>query len=810
MIEITVGYVAGFVAAAIVVAQIFCPTAIALILAGFLRDTETVATWNIAGRVLQRTWWPTILQSDSVQSHGARLMISLISWAVPIIAVLIAIAGVVTPLGLYEEIDTLGSRLGSFSYVKDSGSFGAATSQRGLHNFSRTCSWGHSLLDQGPAPCPYSESSVIVSGSNRTLNFTMPFGIDSQINPTAKEIFSSGTKGRTTISNFFDIEWRQLTARRRAFVDNGTEVAVGAYRQLESHIMDPSIKVVEGLIVDAANGGIGFRNHTIPTNIDRGASWSEDLLFVEPITSCVGLNLTLDFEVNYTVPSPSIDNLRLTDRGGFVNINRTYPFYNSENTQANPDLDGRAYKGAWLNNFWTMAYLNVTATSNKTVGRKAWSYVDSHLGKEFPLDVDVLTSYRGLGIGRFGSYLDLNHFTIGANPAANWSNPFGVDDRNFSDVEILCSGAGNADLANISHIYVGCGLLRGVPQRVDGGSKLAVYENHSKWSSPLYSCAAAVRAIVKTVTFTANGTDGLSSLKVTSIMPKKYRSPEDYPLWGMEDSGLSMDGISSIWGIISPEYASRPNISTVKQREFHIPGYSASLSLSELEPSLGSTTYNLPGSDFPSSVMKLLFPYNSNQGALNKEWPFDLAGASNMPIFERWQALSADATGISDVIKLLWTDLAASAVVGTKGTLGSINNVPEDAVEISIQVFGRRIKYHYAFGIPAFLLLLVMLSIMLVLLVTSISQSSTINVLRRRLQQLTVGRILTTILYPESSDLAMSSKEWSSANGSKTVLLNHAPQKAAVAEEENLTKYRADTPAEEVKVGLMTSDRRAE
>ncbi|OBR09521.1 hypothetical protein CH63R_08286 [Colletotrichum higginsianum IMI 349063] len=811
MIELTVGYVAGFIAAAIVVAQIWCPTAIALILAGLLQDTETAATWNIASRVIQRTWWPTILQSDSVLTHGARLKISLISWSVPIIGVLIAITGVVTPLGLYEELDTLDSRVGSFAYLRDTGSFGAGTSERGLHNFSRACSWGHGFT-AGPAPCPYSGNSVLVTGSNGTFNFTMPGGYSSKIAPIVREIFSSGTKGRTTVSNFFDIEWRQITTRPDRIVDNGTEVAVGAYRQLESHIMDPSVKVVEGLVVDAENGGIGLRNHTAPTNVEQGATWFEDLLFIEPIASCVNTNLTLDFEItmNSTVSNVGIDKLRLTDRGGFVNINQTYPTYDHDNAQSNPDLRARAYKAAFLNNAWTMMYLNVTTGKNASEGRKAWSYLDSELGKEFPLAEQALTNYRALGFSsKYGSYLDLLGTSSGRNKAANWSNPFKVTSTDFRGANIICSGAGARDFANISNIYVACGLMRGAPRRVDGGASTALFENHSKWSSSLHSCAAAVRAVVKTVSFSVNGTNGLDSLTVTSISPKEYANPDDTPLWGLEDSGLAMDGISAVWGIISPEYATRPNISTVKQPAFHLPGYSDSLGGATLGGPNGILRYNIPGSDFASGVMETLFGGpTTDGGAMGTGWPFDLVGAANMPVFKRWQALSDDPDRVPEIIKLIWTDVAASAVVGTKGVLGPRNaGAADETVRITVKPVGKRIKYRWAFGIPAFVLLLVMLGIAVALILAAVLKSSTVAVLRHRLQQVTVGRVLTTFLYPEHSNLLMSSKEWSRLNGDKAVDLGGVPQKGSVPQHAvQFSQGQTATPAEEVKVRLMAGE----
>ncbi|WQF90434.1 hypothetical protein CDEST_15448 [Colletotrichum destructivum] len=803
MIEVTIGYVAGFIAAAVVVAQIWCPTIMALVIAGLLRDTETVATWNIASRVLQRTWWPTILASDSVLTHGARFKITLISWAVPSIAVLIAITSIVTPLGLYEQMDTLGTRVGSFAYIKDLSSFGSATSQRGVHDFSRICSWVYVL-----APCPYSENRVMVTSNGTNITVELPYGYSSRVSPIVREIFSSGTTNLTTISNFFDIEWRQLTTTPMLHIDNGTEVPVGLYRQLESHIMDSTITVVEGLVVDGIAGGVGFRNHTIPKNIERGASWSEDLLFIEPIASCVNTNLTLDFEIllnKSSISFSSITNLRLTDRGGFVDMNKTYPSYDRDNAQSNPDLRARAYRAAWLNNALTMQYFNVTTNNSRTTGQRAFSYLDSKLGKEFVLEQNYDTDYRALGFSsNFGNYLDLRD-SYYKDKGAKWLNPFNVTSRDFGIVRLLCSGAGGADFANISNIYVGCGMVRGVPQRVDSGDG-TIFDNHSKWSSSIHACAAALTAVVKTVNFSFDGTrtDGLDGLIITSITNKSYDNPDEFPVWGMEDSGLTLADISPVWGLLSPEYALGPNISTVKQPAFHLPGYSLGSGL-RLDAVTGG---NLPGSNFPLKAMNALFDSDSDEGVFSSSWPFDLRGAANMPVFKRWQALSNDSERIADIIKLVWTDIAASAVVGTKGTLGPGNIAAADkAVTIFIKPTGKRIKYRWVFGIPAFVLLLVMLVVTSAVLLCTAVRASSIAVLRRRLQQLTVGRILTTFLYPEDSNLFMSSKEWSHSNGHKAVSLGTAPRKGSACETTLQSfRHRPETPIDSVVVGLMGGD----
>ncbi|KZL65248.1 hypothetical protein CI238_13372 [Colletotrichum incanum] len=172
--------------------------------------------------------------------------------------------------------------------------------------------------------------------------------------------------------------------------------------------------------------------------------------------------------------------------------------------------------------------------------------------------------------------------------------------------------------------------------------------------------------------------------------------------------------------------------------------------------------------------MGLLF---ENEGVFSSSWPFDLRGAANMP------ALLNDLERVADIIKLVWTDIAASAVVGTKGTLGPGNNAAANkTVTIFIKPTGKRIKYRWVFGIPAFILLLAMLVVTAAMLLYTALRVSSIVVLCRCLQQLTVGRILTTFLYPEDSNLFMSSKEWSHSNGHKTVSLGTVPRKGIVCE----------------------------
>jgi hypothetical protein len=165
-----------------------------------------------------------------------------------------------------------------------------------------------------------------------------------------------------SVSGIFDIQWR-------AYV-NATDVPgligwyIGsAYRQMSMLIPQSKIHIVDGLIVDTIEGGLGFRNHTVPQPLHAyGSEWTEDILFIEPETQCVDMNITFDFQLSLAGSSePAIKNLAVIDHGGFYNLSRTKPSSGTyPNGQGGLDVRQRAYYAAWMANFLTMAFLNLT------------------------------------------------------------------------------------------------------------------------------------------------------------------------------------------------------------------------------------------------------------------------------------------------------------------------------------------------------------------------------------------------------------------------------------------------------------------
>jgi hypothetical protein len=150
-------------------------------------------------------------------------------------------------------------------------------------NLSRVCYTLDFGLFGEPAPCPYSDSVVIITPNSTTdsIHYNYTYGYNITLPGILVDIFSSGTSTNTTpstVSNSFDIRWRQLNTDQDELYQNGSTFFQGTYRQIETLIEDDVVKVVEGLVVDAKSGGLGFRNHTLPSGVGYGAVWGEDLL----------------------------------------------------------------------------------------------------------------------------------------------------------------------------------------------------------------------------------------------------------------------------------------------------------------------------------------------------------------------------------------------------------------------------------------------------------------------------------------------------------------------------------------------------
>ncbi|KAK2801990.1 hypothetical protein FQN50_007548 [Emmonsiellopsis sp. PD_5] len=755
----------------------------------------TISSRTQVGRALHSTYWPLIVGGDSALTSAVNRAVQFEALLRPLALGIIAIAAVVTPLGLYEDIvPSTTTSFQPFQYAQDPSSFGSGTPPRSDLGFNRVC--GNSQY----VACPGSD---LVTTDLKNGTQILPYGYDSRIPGNVTDAFGSGLEGLApTVSGIFDIEWRTYGIDFSERVNNGSRYLIGNYRQAGILALNNAYDIIEGLIVDTKNGGIGFRNHTIPSPLPHGGEWSEDLLFVEPHTQCIDTNLTLDFRIGLNA-SIKAKELVLTDRGGFVNFNTTYPYYDLNDTQSNPDLIGRAYKAAYLNNAQTMMYLNV---SNPNEGNlTAWSYLNSKMNKTFTLEGNMVVDYdRLVTTDKWGSYLltpnALFNTTYNSTTAGDdYPNPWKISSANFSSISTICQGAGGLDLANITNIGVACGMVLGAAIRKDGSRSL-IYEPGTEWTIPLYSCASTSRASIKTVGFRYNGTDGLNSLAIRSIRDKEYQKDEDKPLWGVEHTEQNLDDVQPIWGLVSSKYEGRSDISVLRKESLYLPGF--------LDRFIGGPTqyYNLPGISFHMGAFSTAYQISNSMPT----GVSDYSGATNIAMYAKWQELSDTASSAARIINLVWTDVAANAVVGTKSWFGprKQNDLAKrddhggsprpkegDLVEVPVTVFNRRVKYDLKFAIPAFVALLLAIIVAALSCVLCIFGRARPSRVRKYIFHTAPGRIIASYAYPGQVSQQASSKMWDRAVGSKRIAVGDlAPRSLDTIKMENEASTNMDVP----------------
>ncbi|RPA88871.1 hypothetical protein L873DRAFT_1849572 [Choiromyces venosus 120613-1] len=381
MVDLTVGQVSGIINFCVVIVQFTLPLAFVLILIAFLENENNAVTWSVVGRTLQASMWPSLLSADSASSHGVRKRVIFITTLSTIALIILAVAGVVTPLGLNEEITPSFAEPVAFKYLKYTSTFGQGTNSRDGYVFARLCGW---TLWQN---CPGTFGGY-TSGANETGRYLDgPDGayMDTNVPQNITEIFKSGTSGRgNLVSGPFDVQFRLFTnvkdtdvgnnASKNVPINQGKVHSEGMDATLRSVILDDNYVLVEGLVVDAKTGGVGFRNHSAPANLQYGGTWDESLLWVEPVSSVPNgpdNNFTIDFTV---IANQEIGNVRLTDNGGWANLVRARPDFDRADSQLDVQLWQRAYKGAWMSNVIAASFHNVT--KNMTGLGKSYSLME--------------------------------------------------------------------------------------------------------------------------------------------------------------------------------------------------------------------------------------------------------------------------------------------------------------------------------------------------------------------------------------------------------------------------------------------------
>ncbi|KAJ7201113.1 hypothetical protein GGX14DRAFT_544817 [Mycena pura] len=590
--HITVGEAATVINVIVAFFEYSIALAVVALLVYFTPPVHSALAWNVIGRNLHSSLWPTILRTDSTSARGTGVRVALFTYLLFAVTVLVAVAGVVTPLGLKN-----GPMLSnppqniSTAFIEDTSPLGRATTPSDGFVYSRLCgSWG-------PMSCP----------GNANANTT-------EIAPEIIDRFNNTPYGP------FGMQFRRWYESLKGY---NYSVSIPTFSTTESLILRSGIFAVDGLIVDMDNPGIGLWNHTLPAETHNGGVWSEDMMWLEPVTACVDTNLTLDYTLHAN-DFLEFSHYNITDRGGFFNLTSHYPSLDRDGQNIN--VLQHAYKGAVLSNFFAMESFN-NLTRN-----------ESFYGRTFPTN----ESLTGLSVGTLQLH-DLLYLWSG-------SSDFDSDDR--PDLKTSCQGYGGADSANISNVAVTCNLLITPPTRSDNGDQRRSDDN-STWTQRMYSCASVTRARMQRVEFSFNGTMDLSALSIS-------RSNIDTPvLWASEKTDLNITDIDVFWGRVPDSFEGDDALWTTRSDVFYIPAG-------------GSDVWGVVVSGQPTTLPAIAWnavtTIGSGGGAVTDQSKVaDYTGENNFALLSKFQNLiTVDPTdGAAQILNLIWTDLMANNIRGS-------------------------------------------------------------------------------------------------------------------------------------------------
>lgn len=774
--RLSVGEISTLIAAVVFIARFILPNAFALILVRLLGQQENAATWGFAQRALSNTHWPVMLRTDSMANRAVDTKIRTLNWLQIAFTVILAVAAVLTPAGLYDIIsDGTTTTETNFTRAQDQSVFGFSTQVQNEWPW-RVCSDSYPLNDSilMSVNCPGSDQSFTMThNSSGYFQDWDGSGHLVSVNQSRATIFQSGLRDQQyTVSSFFDIKPRRIKRSVGDYTGNFNGVLpVDTYHFIQSVVDADRYQILEGVIVDAKSGGVGLRNHTVPEHIPFGTSWTEDLLFLDLDVSCVDMNLSLTYDVipvnGSNIAGSSIP-YQLVDDGGFANLDPgLLPMYPPV-TQQDLSLAERTAVTAYWTLYWTMNQpimnLSTSGVPNPTKSRIGQTFMseDKYGAQVTQTDSIAVQPLRDFLVGGI----------LGYNSSDNAT--FGMLNGVYNST-VACTGWAMDYFVNVSSIPIACNLLIGAPLTVNG-EPFDVAEEGMALKRKIYAFSAAIKATIKTVQFTYNGTGEtpLEGLRVLDIQQKNYSDENSMPLWAIETPPLFNGNMHPLWGLVSRDYENVANISTFRSPQAYPVFWPAYEVLTSGTDYIGDNY--LTGSSALSALLDYIKLIDFSTTSIGLDSRF-VNGRNSALMLRRWQSLSKSAESASTIIKLVFTNLAANYLQGGRGWLSEdvvpppFRNLTGTRTSALVPTFNqeRSVRFKWPYGIPAFLSLLLMM--VLILVAIGFAATGSVHRVGRYLSLLSAGRLLTDLL-PEGVNEANYQedyKRWARTTGKRPI-----------------------------------------
>lgn len=319
----------------------------------------------------------------------------------------------------------------------------------------------------------------------------------------------------------------------------------------------------------------------------------------------------------------------------------------------------------------------------------------------------------------------------------------------------------------IGNIAAYCGLILGSSLRSDGlGESMPFHTAGSSWSKPMYSCAMSLKAIIKSVTFSYNTTADFAGLAVRSIEDKKYDNEAEYPIWAVENlSDMGQFWMMPLWGLVSREVAdnfTHDQLRTVQKPFLFLPRRTT---LARATGPSVQSHQNLAGIEFPDAGLDAI--PSMAVGALGT---MDYTGEGNLALAQKWSTLSKSAESMTRALDLVWTDYAANAVVGTKGSPGL---EPGSAILRPVATYRTAIRYDLTYAVPAIMILAILALISALVLASLLLGRTTVAKMKRYLNATSCGRSMVSAKNrpPTAVDNDTPTKEWIESQGRTSIIV---------------------------------------
>lgn len=747
---------------------------------------------SVVNRAISTTIWPHLIRADAVNTLQTSWKARVPSWASTAGAALLVVVGIVTPLGLRDEIVLGESELIEFQYVHDPGPFGSVTMARPHADFTRYCEVGLQINCPGQYQGVYMNEtapgvySSVETDENSTINTTIPANFTT--------MFTSATSDQgNTISGLFDIQFRRWKFNKNGIINKGRPYVQGNSRFTGTLIAQDRVVLVEGLIVDMRkHPGVGFRNHTIPVGLSHGGTWKEDITWTEPVTKCADSNLSIALRSEKTGEEWGTNTtFYIVDRGAFVGLDvsalESPPWTDNQTL----DLFGRAHKAARMQNVFIASSLNLTLPldpSKNILGKMVMKNPGSapvYMYSAQAFDQSMIGELTGIGgappeipaVYAYNSTTPfVNHYPDGFKKLLA---------LNYSAIAGICKGYYNIDNThldlrgnNITYPLVTCGFVLGAPlQKTTENLTISAYTGIEEYQKNLYVCASAIRASVKTVTFLYNGSGArFENLEVVDIADKVYPDEKSKPLWAGEHSYNKVMRFDPLWGIVDDRYENygfKEGFYTTRAEKFWL----------TVTPTPGISFGDTDGYDALAAVSSFPRRLGNLYGTLDDLGGPDYSGKNDYTMLERFQSLSHNQDDAAQIPNLIMTDGFAAGLVGTKTSISrkyvqwpaslAVDDTVQGYPSASVTVYRRALRYDIRYAIPAFIVLSLLLLALIWALAILISTRPILHTLKNLYNQTSTGRLATGILVLEPDRTEQSSRDWAKGDGSRLLSFGH-------------------------------------